>query len=69
MGALSALLWTQIILETAEGLARIIEMAQKAQAGEPVTKEDLVVARKRTDDAMTRLEAAVKAREENTDGN
>ncbi len=60
--ASDVLLWGVVIGQLAEGIARIAEIAQKMQNGEPVTKADLDAARRRTEDAMARLEAAVEAR-------
>lgn len=61
MGPTEVMLWGAVITELAEGVARIIDTAQRMQRGEPVTKEDLVAARQRTIEAIERLEAAVEA--------
>ncbi len=61
LGPAEILLYSQMIMGIAEGVSRIIEVSKKMQNGEQITPEDLAAARQRTDEAMARLEAAVKA--------
>jgi len=65
------LAWLQLGMAALEGGARIYRLAQAEAAGQPVTAEHLAAARKRTDDAVDGLAAAVArqtGKEPNPDG-
>jgi len=65
------LAWFQLGMAALEGGARIYRLAKAEAAGEPVTAEHIAAARKRTDDAVDGLAAAVARRtgkEPNPDG-
>ena len=61
MGPIDVMLWGAVLSEIADGVARIVDTAQRMQRGERVTKDDLIAARQRTIEAIKRLEAAVEA--------
>ena len=61
MGPIDVMLWGAVLSEIADGVARIVDTAQRMQRGERVTKDDLIAARQRTVEAIKRLEAAVEA--------
>ena len=70
MAVTQIILLGTVLLELAEGAARMIELARKMQAGQEITEADLAAARQRTDAAMDRLEKAnAKRQEQETDGN
>ncbi len=60
--AADPMFWLQLGAAVFEGGIRVYRLAKAEAAGQPVTAAHLAAARKRTDDAVAGLEAAVARR-------
>ena len=61
MDPITLSMWIAIVTQIATTFAKLVELGNKMQAGQPITKEDLDALKTKSDATVAALEAAVAA--------